>query len=490
MPQQNTKELKRVQNVRSGHLAWLTRLLKEVEEAMLDQKNVDLVLQLQEKISVALAKFQQSSQQYVQLLSEPRDIEREIEAVTQQGRGKKELDEHITAWLARIQGEVASSTTYRIPPPSRAESQRSKTPSTKTAMYRQRLELELSQLLRRQEVARNEEDRERTERQKERQRMREKENERQRELLEVQDRLERAQLEDEGSLPPDNHSAEFTGSYPTQGGQCLPSTSPNSPTILNNEQLQEQTSPQYNLTVTTSTEQPLGNNVNVLPQHRICGSRRDIHPQPLSSYTNSSQADFTPINSAQSSRPITHAMQTATGYSPTQPHTTIYDQLAPNGPPRYWTPPGHPRWNLVAPENFQPPQPYQYPPYPVHYGWNQHQSRNHQLDRIVNSLGDMACAFKLGSDLPKPELFTFSGDPRYFFQFKRAFTTIIESKTYDDSLRLHFLIQFCTGKARAAIEHCAMFPDPRQGLYEAKATMVNRMMSFRLTRHRYLKDHP
>ena len=61
--------------------------------------------------------------------------------------------------------------------------------------------------------------------------------------------------------------------------------------------------------------------------------------------------------------------------------------------------------------------------------------------------------------LPRLEIEPFSGAPKDFIRFTSAFDTIVGRKVTDPSLRLAYLIQHCTGKARKAIEYCALLPD-------------------------------
>ena len=50
------------------------------------------------------------------------------------------------------------------------------------------------------------------------------------------------------------------------------------------------------------------------------------------------------------------------------------------------------------------------------------------------------------------------GDPLKYVTFFHDFETYLEKDNPDDSRRLQFLIQHCTGKAKDAIESCSNLP--------------------------------
>ncbi|CAH8612015.1 unnamed protein product [Schistosoma intercalatum] len=65
-------------------------------------------------------------------------------------------------------------------------------------------------------------------------------------------------------------------------------------------------------------------------------------------------------------------------------------------------------------------------------------------------------AFFIGPELPKVELSYFDGQPRGYWKFLREFETYVESRVKDDGQRLLYLIHYCKGKAKTAIEGCVM----------------------------------
>ncbi|CAH8508615.1 unnamed protein product [Schistosoma haematobium] len=62
----------------------------------------------------------------------------------------------------------------------------------------------------------------------------------------------------------------------------------------------------------------------------------------------------------------------------------------------------------------------------------------------------------VGPELPKVELSYFDGEPRGYWKFMRQFETYVASRVTDDSQRLLYLIHYCKGKAKTAIEGCVM----------------------------------
>ncbi|CAH8541510.1 unnamed protein product [Schistosoma bovis] len=58
--------------------------------------------------------------------------------------------------------------------------------------------------------------------------------------------------------------------------------------------------------------------------------------------------------------------------------------------------------------------------------------------------------------LPKVELSYFDGESRGYWKFIRQFETYVASRVTDDSQRLLYLIHYCKGKAKTAIEGCVM----------------------------------
>ncbi|XP_013384334.1 uncharacterized protein LOC106154518 [Lingula anatina] len=75
-----------------------------------------------------------------------------------------------------------------------------------------------------------------------------------------------------------------------------------------------------------------------------------------------------------------------------------------------------------------------------------------------------------GINMPKREFMYFDGDPVNYPTFMRNFEINVENQVQDDCVRLTYLIQFCTGKAKSAIKDCVILP-PSQGYQQAKSIL-------------------
>ncbi|CAH8518124.1 unnamed protein product [Schistosoma turkestanicum] len=75
-----------------------------------------------------------------------------------------------------------------------------------------------------------------------------------------------------------------------------------------------------------------------------------------------------------------------------------------------------------------------------------------------------------GLELPKVELSFFDGRSRDYFRFMRQIETFIEPRIKDEQVRLLYLIHYCKGKAKNAIEGCIIM-DPQAGYKRAKAIL-------------------
>ncbi|GAA57118.1 protein disulfide-isomerase, partial [Clonorchis sinensis] len=60
--------------------------------------------------------------------------------------------------------------------------------------------------------------------------------------------------------------------------------------------------------------------------------------------------------------------------------------------------------------------------------------------------------------LPKIEIDMFSGNPMEFCKFIKAFQMSIADRLFDDSNKLMYLLYYCRGEAKEAIEHCVFLP--------------------------------
>ena len=85
----------------------------------------------------------------------------------------------------------------------------------------------------------------------------------------------------------------------------------------------------------------------------------------------------------------------------------------------------------------------------------------------------MASTIRQGFALPKHELSKFDGNPLEFWNFIRTFESNIERNASDESEKLSFLLQYCSGATRNAIKSCVSM-DPLLGYQTAKALLEDR----------------
>ncbi|BHF82770.1 hypothetical protein SprV_0802590900 [Sparganum proliferum] len=68
--------------------------------------------------------------------------------------------------------------------------------------------------------------------------------------------------------------------------------------------------------------------------------------------------------------------------------------------------------------------------------------------------------------LPQREILYFDGNPLKYWLFLRSFESGIAKRVSDDESRLSYLIHYCRGEAREAVESCAIL-EPSEGYHEA-----------------------
>ena len=84
----------------------------------------------------------------------------------------------------------------------------------------------------------------------------------------------------------------------------------------------------------------------------------------------------------------------------------------------------------------------------------------------------MASAVRESISVPKPEIISFSGDPKDYHRFMRCFEANIDKRVEDSGLKLNYLIQFCNGEAKEAIQDCVIL-NPEEGYERAKNILKN-----------------
>ena len=64
----------------------------------------------------------------------------------------------------------------------------------------------------------------------------------------------------------------------------------------------------------------------------------------------------------------------------------------------------------------------------------------------------------LGMGLPKIEVASFDGSPRDYFRFVKEFQSCVADKLVDEGQKLSYLLYYCRGQAKEAIQHCVLLP--------------------------------
>ena len=76
------------------------------------------------------------------------------------------------------------------------------------------------------------------------------------------------------------------------------------------------------------------------------------------------------------------------------------------------------------------------------------QQQQEMIQLQQQTFQSVASTIRQGFALPKPELSKFDGNPLEFWNFIRSFESSIEKNASDESEKLSFLLQYCTGAAR------------------------------------------
>ena len=101
------------------------------------------------------------------------------------------------------------------------------------------------------------------------------------------------------------------------------------------------------------------------------------------------------------------------------------------------------------------------------------QQQQEMIQLQQQTFQSVASTIRQGFALPKPELSKFDGNPLEFWNFIRSFESNIEKNASDESEKLSFLLQYCTGAARNAIKSCVSM-DPAFGYQNARALLQDR----------------
>ena len=67
----------------------------------------------------------------------------------------------------------------------------------------------------------------------------------------------------------------------------------------------------------------------------------------------------------------------------------------------------------------------------------------------------------------------FDGDPANYYNFVQSFTNLIEAKTADSKMRLHYLVQYTSGDVHDLMKSCLAM-EPERGYIEARRLLKER----------------
>ena len=82
-----------------------------------------------------------------------------------------------------------------------------------------------------------------------------------------------------------------------------------------------------------------------------------------------------------------------------------------------------------------------------------HQNTN-RIERVEDSLKSLI----MHMGLPRLEIESFDGGPDKFYAFLKSFENSVANRLNDDEQKLAYLIHYCAGRAKKAIEHCVLLP--------------------------------
>ena len=97
------------------------------------------------------------------------------------------------------------------------------------------------------------------------------------------------------------------------------------------------------------------------------------------------------------------------------------------------------------------------------------ESRDHQLHELLAQQNKLS----LSLTLPSSEVQVFDGDPVNYYNFVQSFTNLIEAKTADSKMRLHYLVQYTRGDVHDLMKSCLAM-EPERGYIEARRLLKER----------------
>ena len=114
------------------------------------------------------------------------------------------------------------------------------------------------------------------------------------------------------------------------------------------------------------------------------------------------------------------------------------------------------------------------------------QQLQQMMKQQQEALQVMAVSIQQGIEMPKKEVLTFDGNPLNYWLFVNNFKVNIAKRVPDAELRLAYLIQHCSGKAREAIMNCAIISDPNAGYRKAQEILYHRFGQKHIVAHAHI----
>ena len=97
------------------------------------------------------------------------------------------------------------------------------------------------------------------------------------------------------------------------------------------------------------------------------------------------------------------------------------------------------------------------------------ESRDHQFQELLAQQNKLS----LSLTLPSSEVQAFDGDPVNNYNFVQSFTNLIEAKTADSKMCLHYLVQYTRGDVHDLMKSCLAM-EPERGYIEARRLLKER----------------
>ena len=85
-------------------------------------------------------------------------------------------------------------------------------------------------------------------------------------------------------------------------------------------------------------------------------------------------------------------------------------------------------------------------------------SNNYAVDNYIKQMHTTQIKLLYNMQLPNSEIMNFDGNPLQYYLFIKSFEAALHLQSIDNNSRHVLLMQFCTGKAKKAIQACITMP--------------------------------